>query len=295
MLVFIPIMPESLPISIIYDGPDVDNGSMPIDEVVDALQGFSSAYGRIASLVDSERTHQIRVSSIKEGSFHVDLVVLWAILVAQEGHIKTMETVAGAAKYVYDLLVGVIRAKKHVKSEPYNISVKGNDNTLLLINAQGAELQIPVSVLEILQSKLIDGDLKKIVSPLRENSIDKVELKAGDEEEETIDAKDREYFRTTSTSTSKETELEGTLVSLNKETNRGTFRLGNVGVPYHYVGNNAISFYSDFSYRGPVRITCIAHFDEALRPTLLEVSKAIRLQSELPLSSSETISPIDQT
>jgi hypothetical protein len=64
MLTFTSVMPELLPMSLVYDGRDVRNGSMPIEEVAVALQGFSNAYGKIASEVDSQRTHQIRVTML---------------------------------------------------------------------------------------------------------------------------------------------------------------------------------------------------------------------------------------
>jgi hypothetical protein len=295
MLVFSSVMPETLPISLIYDGKDVENGSMPLGEVIDALEGFSGAYGKVASLVDSARTHEIRVTAVKEGSFKVDLVVFWGLMVASEGPIKTIETVIGGAKYVYGLIADVIKAKKHVRNEPYTVSIPGSNNTVLLLNQTGGTLSIPLEALEILRSRLIDQDLKKIVSPLKENSIDTVQLKSGSEPDETISASDREYFRVSSVTTSKEAELRGTLVSYNKDSRRGLFRLGDLGVPYRYVGDAQEQILTDFSYTGTVEVRCIAHFDESLSPTLLEISKVKRIQLELPLSSSEPISPNEQT
>jgi hypothetical protein len=35
-----------------YAGPEVDSGSMDIEEVIEALQGFAGAYGRVANEID---------------------------------------------------------------------------------------------------------------------------------------------------------------------------------------------------------------------------------------------------
>jgi hypothetical protein len=38
----------ALSIKLLYEGTDVDGGTMPIEEVVIALQGFAGAYGKVA-------------------------------------------------------------------------------------------------------------------------------------------------------------------------------------------------------------------------------------------------------
>jgi hypothetical protein len=64
-------------ITLKYDGVDVDDGTMPIDDVISVLRGFSNAYGRIASTDDPNGNHQIRVSAINKSSFAVTIVA-WA-------------------------------------------------------------------------------------------------------------------------------------------------------------------------------------------------------------------------
>jgi hypothetical protein len=73
--------------------------------------------------------------------------------------------------------------------------------------------------------------------------------------------------------------MEGRLVSLNKETNRGTFKLSKTdSVPYHYIGKEKESFHADFSYKGPVRATCVAHYDENKELINIEIKSVERLQ-----------------
>jgi hypothetical protein len=278
-------MAEPLRISFRYRGRDVDSGTMPVDEVIDALQGFSGAYGKVASRMSAQARYELRVSAITPGSF--DMLILAAVYLAQnQDQLKALEAFGHVAKYVFGLIANVIRAKKHTKGLPYNVAVKGDGNTTVLINADNVDMTIPPEAIDLFREKLLDSDLNKIVAPLRPGSIESAEITADDGSGEPIEAsinsEEREFFRPISLESSKEIEIVGTLVSLNKETSRGTFKFGNnASVRYHYVGDNPDSFHADFAYKGPVRVTCTAHFDENLTPVQLDIKSVKRLQPEL--------------
>jgi hypothetical protein len=284
-------MASPMRITLRYSGRDVDNGTMPIDEVVDALQGFSGAYGKIANHLDPGETHQLRVSAIRTGSFEL-LIVAWAVLTQTGDQLAALETLGNATRYVLNVVAGVIGAKKHTKGQPYSVSVRGDNNTVVVVNAEGAELAIPPEAFNVFKEKLIEGDLNRIAAPLRQDSVDSAEIVADDDSHEPIEAiirsDEREYFRPdASLVTTREIELAGLLVSLNKETNRGTFKLtNNKNVRYHYIGERPDSFHADFAYKGPVRVVCVAHFDENLELTHLEVKSVQRLQRELGFTDS---------
>lgn len=108
-------MPEVLRITLKYEGRDVDDGTMPIDDVVEALKGFAGAYGKIATRVSPEVKHQLRVSAVRTGSF--DLVILaWiAALGVASTDLQSLKPVADVALWVFRILKGVISAKKHTK------------------------------------------------------------------------------------------------------------------------------------------------------------------------------------
>src|SRR5262245_9740556 len=59
---------EQLEIRLKYDGPDVDDGSMSLQDAVPVLQGFASAYGKIAALEDPHSTHRLRITAVRPGS-----------------------------------------------------------------------------------------------------------------------------------------------------------------------------------------------------------------------------------
>ncbi len=157
-----------------------------------------------------------------------------------------------------------------------------------MVNAEGAELQVPPEIIDLIREKFVDADLNKIVSPLEAQRVNSAEIVAETENQpplkEIVTSDEREYFRPTATVTTRETEIAGKFVSLNKETNRGTFELQNgKHVPYKSSGPNPDTFHMQFARKGPVRVDAVATFDESLEPIQLGVRSTRHLQGELPL------------
>ena len=276
------IMAEPTRITLRYRGRDVDDGTMPIEDVVDALQGFSGAYGKVATQIDPNHVHQLKVTAIRHHSFDVWIVA--GMFVATQ--LKDLETITDAAKFVFRTVAHVISLKKHTRGKPYQVSVTGNNNNVLVLNADGAELAVPLDAFGIFKDRLLDADLNKIASPLRENSVDEADLIADEGTAQELEAKitssERDYFRPDSTTIQiRDLDLVGTLVSLNKESNRGTFKLAAGNVPYHYIGDTPEMFHSQFAHEGPVRAACKAEFDENGAIQRVDIIAAQLLQADL--------------
>src|SRR5687767_11136407 len=56
---------EQLEIHLRYEGPDVNDGTMSVEDIVPVLQGFSSAYGKLASTADPQSTHRLRIAAVR--------------------------------------------------------------------------------------------------------------------------------------------------------------------------------------------------------------------------------------
>src|ERR1039458_9660259 len=134
------IMDDLTRITLRHRGRDVDDGTMPIDDVVDALQGFAGAYGKIAAEVDQAHVHQLKVTSIEQHSF--DLLIVAGMFVADK--LKDLGTITDASKFIFHTIADIIGLKKHTQGKPYQVSITGNNNTVLVLNADGAELGFPV-------------------------------------------------------------------------------------------------------------------------------------------------------
>jgi hypothetical protein len=212
-------MPAALRIRIKYSGREVDDGTMPLGDVLEALHGFSGAYGKIASNLDPERQHQLRLSAIEHGSFEL-AIIAWAILSQASGPLSSIQIITDSARWVVSKITGIIAAKKHTKGNPYSFNLRGDNNTVVVINAEGAEMAFPPETFELFESKLIDSDLNKIAAPLHPGRVDNAEIRTVEDAEvmeANITSEEREYFRPPeSVITTKETEIIGKLVSLNQ-------------------------------------------------------------------------------
>jgi|ERR1022692_3709589 hypothetical protein len=276
-------------ITLKYDGRDVDDGTMPIEDVISALRGFSNAYGKIASVRDPEGQHQIRVSAINKSSFAVSIIA-W---VQQNQTLLAVGTPIAAL--IVTTIIKLIELKKATKGKPpTSITVDGNNNTVIVQSGDNTRLVVPREVYELYKSKRLDNELSKITSPLREGKIEAVSIITKSEtgtllEPVTITSSEKAFFQEEEvevTTTSKPFEIDGHLVSLNKESNRGTFRMqSGRPVSYRLKAERPTDMYADFAYKGPVRVQCIATFDSGLELKSIEITAIERLQPELPFSS----------
>lgn len=279
---------KGIEVALRYRGPDVEAGTMPIEDVVSALQGFAGAYGKIASQWDPKTEHQLRVVALKTESFELSIVA-WVLMGDPLTRLELLDGIFKTSRWIVQTIIKLIEVKKASKGKPLSVKVDGNNNMVVLVSAEGSQIAMTPDQFKICASKMVDSDLDKIADPLKPNHIDQVELTITDGNERTtteIASADREYFRPEETivTTSREAEIDGHLVSLNKETNRGTFRLADGrSVKYHYTGGNDSRFHADFGYHGPVRVCCVANLDQSLNVKQLDIKSVQRLQDSLLL------------
>ncbi len=279
-------MPDSsVRLSLKYTGSEVDGGSMPIGEVVSALQGFAGAYGKVANTVAPESLHELRVTAVKQGSFEVHMLG-WLTSAHGITALHALEGVGSAASVVFRLIKRYVELKKFLKGDRYEITV-GDGNTRLLINRDGESSEVPREVIELLLAKTLDSDLKKIVAPLEAGRVDTAELTATDDKENqefSIDSSEKSFFGESSGETREEVTLVGRLISNNKETLRGTFeRSDGTRFPYRYAGQSPEVFQSVYAYRGSVRVNAIVTIGEGAEIRRIEILDATALQINLDL------------
>jgi hypothetical protein len=278
---------EQIDISLRYEGPDVDDGSMSLQDAVPVLQGFASAYGKLAAVHDPDSTHRLRITGVKPGSVVFALDV-WTVLDHNANVLTSASIVGGAAWAIVRTIGRLIAAKKHVRREPYQERIGPTTNSIVITNSQNVTLEVPLEVYELMKSGTLDADLNKIVSPLSEGHIDAAELEARNADgvvlRERIDASERPYFDTTvvATTSTGRTWLTVRLNSVTKTTNRGfLYLLDGTRASYTYVGNSAQKLYNLIAHDGPVRIDCVAHMDENLKPTSVDIYELEKVQGEL--------------
>jgi hypothetical protein len=281
---------EQIDIHLRYEGPDVDDGAMSLQDAVPVLQGFASAYGKLATQEDPHSTHRRRITGVRPGSVVFALDV-WTILNDNANVIASVGVLGGAGIAIVKKIIGVIRAKKHVRREPYQERIGPIQNTIIITNSQNVNLEMPLEVYELFKAGTIDSDLDRVTSPLQPGRIDAAEIEAhavdGTVLRERIQAEDRQYFQTAlegaAVTATKETWLVAKLNSLTKSTNSGwLYLVDGTRAFYRYQGTNSQELHQLFgTYDGLVRVRCVAHLDDTLKVVSLDVFEFERVQGDL--------------
>lgn len=286
--------PSVAQLQLVYDGPEVKDGTLRVEDMVDALIGFGRAYDKIADLQNVPIKQHLRVTGIKKASAD--------ILISALSHVDpnvAMTSAVEVGKYtaaIVTTIVGFIQFKKHMKgAKPKDVQINSNNGTINVFNNAKVVMELPKRDYELYNSGLLDSDLDHLTRPLEEGRVNAVEFRDGKGkpfEGSRIEAGERDYFSCSaenSTTTQDDVQLEGEMKSLNKDSNSGLFHL-NSGkkVRYKLVGKNPHTFWKAFAYSGPVRVRCRVHLDSDLNPTLLEIYGIDRLQRNFFVSEAPT-------
>lgn len=263
---------------------------MEVEHVVSALQGFSSAYAKFAP--DTEAyNHEIRIKAVKKGSTDLLLDVIKFFVetpVAMESVRIVFANTPVAAIIKYMQLV------RHIEGKPYETKpapIQNNQSQVAVTNSNNATVIAPIILVQMLDDKSLRRDVAKIVRPLMKGAIDSAKISAehqGEKLETEITVEDKPYFETglKPSAETKEVELRGHFVSMNKSTHKGVFVLNDgTRISYELAKSESskfYQFYQSFGYKEPVKILATAELNEHLKPVLLTIYNVEKTQSELP-------------
>lgn len=269
-------MAEITPVELFYDGTELEDGTVPVEDMVDALVGFSGAYAKVARRYQTpESGHRLRVVGLKKGSAKILVEVIeWtAKNPAAAGVLATVGMgIAGGAYKVIKDIAGVIRGKKALHGE----SITNNSYTFINSNIILQGVELTKEQLEYLQSGELDPDLDRLTRPLDEGRpASEFALRSGKEELVKVTRDERAYFAqgdSSTTITRDDIWLEGTLNSHSKTSNRGMFyMITGKHIRYHYVGDDIQPLLRAYAHSGVVRALGRVTFDPNLEPISIEV------------------------
>jgi hypothetical protein len=249
--------------------------------IVDALTGFSRAYIKLVSYKNSEYQHEVRIVGIKKGSAIFNLQVF----ATQEHALAGIEHASAAAAAIVGAIAGVIHLTKHLKGKEGK--GKPAHGGITVENSENVSIVVSTDIYTIYQEGIIRQDLNRLSAPLKLGEIDNVSLSAGSKGElveADIQSGERGYFEyeTKEVTTTKEIEIIGRIISLNKERNGGSFRLQDgVRIGYHLKSDSPEMMYSHLLHKGLVRVKCMAHLDENLQTTHIDIMHIQNLQPGL--------------
>jgi hypothetical protein len=284
-------MPDAVRVELIYRGTAVDDGTMPVEDLIDALTGFSAAFAKIARYYDLPETKRhVRVVGLQKGSSKVLVeIVDWVIKNPTAATALTgVGTAIGAGAYkVVEFISGVIKGKKALQGQTIANNYVFNDNRVILNDVSLTKEQF-----DVLRSGELDPDLDRITAPLGEDrGVNEFELKTGDEELVRVSAVERPYLEEPAhylaeksvalpaptrsqrrKATTEEGWFEGTLRSHSKKTNRGTFEtLSGERMRYQYAAGDLQPLLRAYASRGTVKVYGRVAFDAAHEPISIEI------------------------
>lgn len=277
---------EQIRVSLKYEGPDVESGEMSLEDLVPILQGFSSAYRKLAGKYSPSLTHDLKITGFQTGS--VEIILLDAIQTLTEHPEET----AKAIEYSYELVrkfKEFIQLKRHTKGKPHTKRAK-QGSKVDVENADGEIDTFSLEIYEDFKNHFLDNDVDNMVSPLVEGHIHaatiRVYAKQKDDLYERIELQERDFFicSTTETTSTKEAWIEVQINSLTQSTNNGFLYLGDrTRVPYRYKGDNPENLCRVFGahYRQSVHAKCVAHMDENLKITKVDIYDIRPIQPDL--------------
>jgi hypothetical protein len=263
---------------------------MSIEDIVPVLQGFSSAYGKIANELGIAGQHRIRITGVRQGSASI-LLEVWQMLASSADALTSVSVLGGGAVTIVGGIIGVIRLKRHVKRRPFRERIGHANNTVEITSSENVTISMPITVFNIYKSKLIDQDISKIVQPLEQGRIDAAEIVVEDASyldemtRERIEAAERDLFvdESVPVTSSDPAWIVCRLNSLTKSTDSGYLHLSDGSrVFYKFVRQVPSELRHIFgTYDGPVRVFASAQLDENLKVIELNVLEIERVQGEL--------------
>lgn len=283
-------MAEQVRIHLKYEGPDVESGTMAIQDVIPVLQGFAGAYAALAATDDPESTHRIKIAGVQRGSADIVLEV-WKWLddnAAPIGAVAGLAGLGGIALAIFKKIFGVAKIKTHVGDGPSEERVLA-DNTVAVSDSKNVEIVVSLEIYELYKKGELNRDLERLTRPLEKGKIDSAEFEVRSSDGEILShrvtAEDRPHFEIEdiAVTSTRKTQLVAKLNSLTKSTNSGYLYLQNEKrVFYRYLGEDFAKLHSIFgSYDGPVTILCEARMDDQLEVVSLDIFQIERMQKEL--------------
>jgi hypothetical protein len=268
---------EVTTIELVYDGTEMADGTVPVEDMIDALQGFSGAYEKVAKREGNpDERHRLRVSGLERGSSKIIVdIIEWIIhnpapagaLIAGAGLLGK-----GAYKIVSDI-AGVMKGKKSLQGQPINFNqCTFNDNKVVIPGG----VQLSREQFDLLRTGELDSDLDKLTKPLEQGrGVAEFELKTRTQELAKVRQDERPYFThlyATVTTTEDNIPLEGVFYSHSKRSNRGMFHTVNgQHLRYHYVGDDIEPLLRAYAYNGVVRVVGKVKFDSDGEPMSIDV------------------------
>ena len=175
-------------INLLYEGPDIENGAMSLQDVIPILQGFSGAYATLVNKKYPKTSHQIYISDIRPGS--VDIVLeAWQWVTENTDTLTTAAApILAQPDMVFSIMSTIFELSKlkiHISNEAYTEQV-GDGQNIAINNAENVTLNFHHETYQIYKDGDLDGNMRNLVQPLEPGRINSAEFKVTSQDGKTI-------------------------------------------------------------------------------------------------------------
>lgn len=282
-------------VELIYSGPEVDDGTVAIEDLVVCLAGFDDAFVRVArfeGLPEPER--RMRLVGLERGSARILIDVFDWVTVHPEAA-KAVTEAAGmvgtAAYVVIKGILKIIEAKKGSRGQTTTNNISTTIKDSVIVN----NVSLTKEQFELLRSGALDDDLARFAAPLKKgHGISRIRLRVDDEQVD-VSSEDWRCFEETSSDVDEryaqmpirkfkfldenkpkfridnkcDERLEGSFASHTKRNNSGMFEMTDgTRLKYRYVGNDLESLLRAYVSHEIVKVFGTVKYGNATRASI---------------------------
>lgn len=180
-------------LDIIYDGPAVADGSMNVKDLAPAMLSIGTLFEAANNVTNGQRaTINIKVRATSSGSFHI----LYEVIQASQTMDSTLLTTAAqmAALLVGGTTVGkcLIELIKWIRGRKPKLNKINDELYILTIDHESYEL--PLILLRFYQDASIRRSISEMVHPIKEQGIDRFQIREDGRLLQEVTKEDVEYF-----------------------------------------------------------------------------------------------------
>ena len=184
--------------SVSYDGEAITQNTMDVRDLAPALLALGQSFERANSLFNGDRASvSLRIRATKPGSF--EIVLFLQQLLERASDVLSGDLMVSAFVLKEILIgggdrgiIGLLQLLKHLHGEKPQQTRETPDG--IIFEADNVKLCIPTEVARLYSDKPTRENIEAVIRPLLKSGIDKVVFKENNEEIESIQKSEVEFF-----------------------------------------------------------------------------------------------------
>jgi hypothetical protein len=220
-------------LNIKFSGKDLPRGTIDVYDLANTVLASAKVVEGIArksNFLDGKKI-KIDVSALKSGSFDVDLILnIIGMVEVTRQTLFNLPNEIDQIKSILKILNGLLKIKKFLQGEkPSKVIIKqeGKEQEATIINFNGENMTVNMSIYDSFSDKHINMGLKGIFQPLGKEGgkVESIKLSSGNELKEEVSKSDYQYFSRVEEEIIEESEVRGVATAFDRKTGNGKITL----------------------------------------------------------------------